>query len=81
MHAPDGQPVVRPATRKAIAMDRKVDIEKRALLLDDFFKVEEAHVSYEKLEAGRMSTARPPLKSSNAAMRLRRFSTTGRGSA
>ena len=35
-------------------MDRKVDIEKRALLLDGFFKVEEAHVSYEKFD-GTMS--------------------------
>lgn len=61
MHAPDGPPVVRPATRKAIAMDRKVDIEKRALLLDDFFKVEEAHVSYEKFD-GTMS---PPVRRLN----------------
>jgi len=37
-------------------MDRKVVIEKRALLLDDYFKVEEAFVSYQKFD-GTMSPA------------------------
>ena len=35
-------------------MDRKVVVEKRSLLLDDYFKVEEAYVSYEKFD-GTMS--------------------------
>ncbi|MDE2494889.1 MAG: NUDIX hydrolase [Alphaproteobacteria bacterium] len=35
-------------------MDRKAVVEKRALLLDDYFKVEEAYVSYEKFD-GTMS--------------------------
>ena len=35
-------------------MDRKVVIERRALLLDDYFKVEEAFVSYQKFD-GTMS--------------------------
>ncbi len=35
-------------------MTRKIDIRKRALLLDDYFKVEEAYVSYEKFD-GTMS--------------------------
>ena len=41
--------------------DRKVVIDKRALLLDDFFKVEEVHVSYEKFD-GTMS---PPVRRLN----------------
>jgi nudix-type nucleoside diphosphatase (YffH/AdpP family) len=37
-------------------MDLKVDIKKRALLLDDFFRVEEVHLSYRKFD-GTMSPA------------------------
>ncbi len=39
-------------------MDHKVDIRKRALLLDGFFKVEEAHVSYEKFDGTMCSPVR-----------------------
>ncbi len=39
-------------------MDRKVKIEKHALLLDDFFKVEEVNISYEKFDG----TMGPPVR-------------------
>jgi ADP-ribose pyrophosphatase len=42
-------------------MDRKVAIEKRAYLLDGYFKVEEVHVSYEKFDG----TIGPPVRRLN----------------
>ncbi|HEY0281899.1 MAG TPA: NUDIX domain-containing protein, partial [Rhizomicrobium sp.] len=44
-------------------MDRKVEIEKRAVLLDGFFKVEEVYVSYEKFDG----TMGPPVRRLNLA--------------